>query len=220
MSTDKDKGKDKPIDPPGQLKKARREILAALMRMIEAKQNVPDPDPEPGPLVPFFRVPERRALLALEISEWNTTRFWRGAAGRARKGVGADCVSFVEKVMVNVGAMKPIVWPHYVTWGGGDAMMELMINALNSVPEFQCVWKPGLSMPALLPGDIIVRNYPLKSGSSDYHHLAIFLGDNTLVHMRTRGLNEANIKDRYAIRQLQAIYRIYEPTKSSSPEGR
>lgn len=214
-----------PIDPPGQLKKARHEIIAALLLMIEAKRQEPEPDPEPppkppGPVVPFFRTPIREAHLRREISEWKTTRFWRGAAGRARKGVGADCVSFVEKTMVNMGAMKPIVWPRYITWGAGDVMMELLLKTLDAIPEFRRAWSPGQEMPPLMVGDVIVRNVPLKDGSNDYHHLAIFLGDNTLVHMRRRGLNYANIKDRHAIKLLQAIYRIYEPISPSSSEGR
>ena len=191
---------------------------------------------------PFFNSPERIAALIQEIGEWHGTKFWAGAGRKAKKGVGADCVSFVEKVLVNIGAIKPIEWPPYVIMGAGTSMLDLMLSTLETLPEFRRIWTPpqpgaestdpdlnvAISLAhlelttgdGLKPGDVIARTIELRGGDFDYHHLAIFIGDNTLMHMRQeRGLSEANIYDRHAVKQLRAVYRIYDVTEQAGNAG-
>lgn len=166
--------------------------------------------------MPYFLDPDRQAKLLAELDGWTGTRFWRGAGPKAKKGVGADCVSFVEKVLVNVGAIQPIKWPSYVVYGGGDEMAALMSKTMDAIPELVKVWEPGTVVdPAAITivGDLWFRSVDVRD-ETDYHHLAIYLGDNTLIQMRERGIARANIQDRYAIRRLQAIYRVYEQPNS------
>lgn len=185
--------------------------------MIEAKTPVaPNPPVIVAPgLVAFFRLAARREALLSEVNEWKGTPFRRDSAGDARKGVGADCVSFVEKSLVSVGAIQPITWPKYVCFGGGDAMLVLLLYTLRAIPGFKEIWKsePGGPYPELLVGDIFVRSIVNpRTAIIDYHHLALFIGNNTLVHMRQRkGLSRANIYDARALKKLQAIFRVYEP---------
>jgi hypothetical protein len=170
-------------------------------------------------MTPFFLSNDRQAQLFEEIDGWRETRFWRGAGRKAKKGVGADCVSFVEKVLVNLGAIKPIEWPDYVVYGGGEAMLSLLVKHLDSIPEFTKVWKPDdVADPAeiTIVGDIWLRSVRVAESETDYHHLSIFVGGNTVVHMRERGLSRANTRDRFAVKQLQAIYRVYEQPSSES----
>lgn len=94
-------------------------------------------------------------------------------------------------------------------------MLLLLLDTLKRLPGFVEVWKaqPGGPYPKLFPGDIFVRSieHP-KTKLVDYHHLALFVGDNTLVHMRQRkGLSKANIYDTRALKKLQSIFRIHEP---------
>jgi hypothetical protein len=164
----------------------------------------------------FFESPERQAALLAELESWKGTRFWREAGAKAKKGVGADCVSFVEKVLVAVGAIQPIEWPDYVVFDGGAEMATLMEQTLDAIPELVKVWPQGVADPIeiTIPGDIWFRTVEIRGGESDFHHLAIYRGDNTLVQMRERGVTTANVHDRFAIRKLQAIYRAYEPEPS------
>lgn len=160
--------------------------------------------------VPFFHSTERQKCLLLEISEWKGTRFWAACGERAKKGVGADCVTFVERVLVNLGAIQPVEWPKYVSAGGGAEMRELLIQAIGGVPEIEAIWRPSDGgQPILEIGDFILRSI-----GNDYHHLAIYAGNKTFWHMRDRrGLCTANLYDRHATRDLHRVYRVYEPTK-------
>lgn len=173
-------------------------------------------------MIPYFGSAERQLELLLEIESWEGTRFWRGAGEQAKKGVGADCVSFAEKVLINVGAIQPIKWPKYVIYGGGDDMADLMTKTLDSIPELVKVWEPGTVVDPIaitVVGDVWFRSVDVRD-QVDYHHLAIFTGDNTLVQMRERGLARANVHDRYAIKRLQAIYRAYEQPDSEGDNDR
>ena len=169
----------------------------------------------------FFDSPERVAALRAELESWKGTRFWREAGANAKKGVGADCVSFVEKVLENLGAIQPINWPKYVVFGGGDAMASLMTQTLDSIPELVKVWPDAVADPIVItiPGDIWFRTVEIKD-ETDFHHLAIYVGDNTLVQMRERGVATANVHDRFAIKKLQAIYRAYEQPNSQGAGDR
>ena len=157
---------------------------------------------------PFFATQERRLSLLREISEWEGTRFWPGCGARARKGVGADCVTFVERVLVNLRAIQPIEWPPYVVVGAGAGMRELIVQTVGRIPEVETLWRPSDSgRPILEPGDFILR-----SVGNDHHHLAIFVGNQTFRSMRPRGLSSSNRFDRHATRDLHRVYRVYEPT--------
>lgn len=158
-------------------------------------------------LKPYFQ--GREQLLLAELREWKGTRFWARAGARAEKGIGADCVSFVERVLVNTGAIQPIRWPEYVISGGGERMRELVFQVMNVIPEMQTVWKSEGEFELrsrVMPGDILFRSI-----RNDHHHLAIYAGNNTLWHcVRRGGVGTANLHDAFAIQDLQAIYRVYE----------
>jgi hypothetical protein len=154
---------------------------------------------------PFFAYPYKHRALREELESWKGTRFWPACGSRAKKGVGADCVSFAERVLVNLGAIQPIKWPPYVIAGGGLKMFDTLVDAIATVPNIQRVWISG-ELPLLLPGDIFLR-----SVGDDYHHLAIYAGDKTLWHCRPkRGVCTANVDDTHARKDLKAIYRVYE----------
>lgn len=187
--------------PDKEEQQARRDILAALDKMIRAKKS--------RPRVPFFRNPHHVQALLEEIESWHGTRFWAQAGARAKKGIGADCVSWAEKVMVNIHALKPIEWPEYVVTGGGEIMLGLLLNSMDQVPELGRVYTFGDSQyPPLIVGDIFVRS--VEAREDEHHHVAIYEGHNTLRHMRRRGLSRANIFDTYSLRKVQAIFRVYE----------
>ncbi len=159
---------------------------------------------------PFFAAPETQEALRSELRSWQGTRFWSKSAGKAKKGVGADCVSFVEAVLVNMGAIKPIEWPQYLIRGGGPAMRDLMLQVLDDIPEIGRIWWPetGVNWQTveLLPGDVLVR-----SVRDDAHHMAIYQGDKTVWHALARyGVCTNSVSDTYAIQDMQAIYRVFK----------
>lgn len=162
----------------------------------------------------FFGTAERQAALLQEIGSWSATRFWGGCGDRARKGVGADCVSFAERVLVNLGAIRPVTWPRYVFSGGGEVALEKMAGTLAKIPNMRRVWEEprtdsheGFVVSALVPGDVFLRGF-----KGDYYHLALFGGGKALWHFwPENGLREASICDRQATRHVKVIYRVYEP---------
>ncbi len=157
-------------------------------------------------MIPYFASDSRQFCLTIEVEQWRGTLFMRSSGGRARKGVASDCVAFVERVLVNVGAIKPIKWPRYVTFGGGETMGALLRSTIEAIPNVRTVWEVGQPQIEMMPGDILYR-----SVESDYHHLAIFLGDNAIAHMLAkRGMAFGNIQDPIINKNLKAIYRVYE----------
>lgn len=164
---------------------------------------------------PFFSTPERQQVLTSELRSWHGTRFKRESGGRAKKGIFADCVSFIEAVLFNVGAISRVQWPPYLNCGGGAAMRELMLSTMDAIPEMGRVWWPGTGIDwqsvELVPGDVFVR-----SAGDDSHHMAIYGGDLTLWHCMARcGVGTASVRDTFAIQDLQVIYRVYETTKEN-----
>jgi hypothetical protein len=159
---------------------------------------------------PYFARAENSLALSAELLSWKDTRFWPRSGGRARKGVGADCVSFVEAVLVNVGAITPVKWPVYVIRGGGIDMRNLAINVLDSISEMGKIWwletQTDWQKVSLLAGDVLVR-----SVKNDSHHMAIYAGDKTLWHAQPAfGVTTGSVGDTFAIQDMQAIYRVYD----------
>ena len=134
----------------------------------------------------------------LELKSWVGTRFVDRAAP-AIKGVRCDCVSFVERVLVNLKAIDPIKWPHYVTRNGGEPMKDLLLTTLDQIPKLTRV----ISGPEAI-GDLLVY-----SSGKAMHHLAIFAGDNTIWHALSDagGVCTGNIKDPVLADRLIAVYR-------------
>lgn len=148
----------------------------------------------------FFEQPENAKKFRIELLSWVGTRFFRNAAP-AKKGVRADCVSFVEALLVNVGAIKPIKWPAYVTHSGGEAMLELLLKRLRSMPQFA-----ELPLNAtMIIGDVLVY-----SSGRAHHHLAFFYGDNTIWHATEDGggVCSGNVNDPVLSKRLVAIFRV------------
>lgn len=150
----------------------------------------------------FFSTRPRVAALIRELESWRGTRFFRRAAP-AIKGVRADCVSFAEAVMVNLGAIKPIDWPAYVTHYGGEPMLALLLKTLDAIPQLKQLAPSTLA----IPGDLLAC-----SAGKNLHHLAIYAGMNTLWHAMEKegGISTANIHDPLFRKHLVAIYRAYE----------
>jgi len=163
---------------------------------------------------PFFGGAERREALIAELRSWTGTRFRRESGGRAKKGVYADCVSFVEAVLVNLGAIHPVAWPPYLNCGGGAAMRELLLKTMDDIPEMGRIWWRECGTPyrelaaqnKLIPGDVFFRSI-----GDDCHHLGIYGGDLTLWNCRARqGVGTASVMDTYGLQDLQVIYRVFE----------
>jgi hypothetical protein len=154
---------------------------------------------------PFFEAECRQIELRNELALWKGTRFWRHAAGQAKRGVGADCVSFVAGVMINVRAMGPIDWPTYVTFGGGHEMLERLVDTLGCIPGLWPVWERIGDKPELMAGDILLRSI-----GNDFHHLAVYAGDNTVWHILRHGVCTANAQDPFINNHLHSIWRFLE----------
>lgn len=165
----------------------------------------------------FFGTEERQRALLAELESWKGTRFWPRAGGRAKKGVGADCVSFVQNVLVNTGAIQAIGWPKYVISNGGWEMFDLLTETLAAIPTMEIVWRSfpdgehNAARPELIPGDVF-----LVSQGANRHHLGIFGGDQTLWHCtwELRGVGTGNIHDPLVKDHTKAIYRVMDSPQS------
>lgn len=160
--------------------------------------------------------------LTIELESWRGTPFTEMPIHRAQKGLRVNCVTFVEAVFVNLGWMRPIRWPRYVVSGGGEAMLKVLIDTLDGIPELELAWERSgdpldlrlyeciaprispASATCFLPGDILL----ISSGRA-LHHLAIFAGDNTLWHA-TRlqgGVGTVSLAEPQVQKHLQRVYR-------------
>lgn len=152
----------------------------------------------------FFDSEARQNALRYELAGWRGTRFKRGAGNNAKRGVCADCVSFVESALVAVKAIQPITWPKYVVSGAGDAMQALITQTLAEIPELERIATllPGDTCPELLVGDIA-----LCVSEKGMPHLAIYAGDNNLWHCTER-MGAAPVNLHPAKKFFRAVYRV------------
>lgn len=153
---------------------------------------------------PYFEDPFNQGRLEIEARRWKGTPFLSGVGSHAKPGAGADCVSFVERVLVNVGAIEPIQWPKYATHGGGWDMFSLLLGSLESIQALRCVWVKGSNEPPKpMPGDVLVG-----TTGKTLHHLAICMAGGKLVHcLENGGVQEGSLGDAVVKRTLYAIYR-------------
>jgi cell wall-associated NlpC family hydrolase len=146
----------------------------------------------------YFDNPDHVLALQVELVRWIGTPFLEGAGRRAKEGVCADCVSFCEAVLVNLGAINPIEWPRYVM-GGGKAMLTLLLSRIKQIPELEQVSTDAV----LLPGDLMVY-----SGATGIHHVAIYAGSQTLWHCALRyNVTTNNVNDPKYRGALIALFR-------------
>ena len=166
----------------------------------EAKETFPH-----GPR--FWSTPARAAALRNAITPWLGTPFMESCGAKARPGVQADCC-WVAKPLQQLGAVGAVPWPaRYVSRGGGLAMLDILIGVLDGVERLLCLWTRGACSPApadLLPGDVLVF-----SAGTRLHHLALYLGDNTIVHSWNGLIGLGNAHDQRE-KLLWALYRPIE----------
>lgn len=144
------------------------------------------------------------------------TKFFEASGANSRKGVAADCVSFCERALAGAGAISPVTWPdRYVTFGGGPEMLAIFLKIMDSVPELHLIWwkadaaaDPEAIVSLLKRGDLI-----LCSSGKALHHLAIFMGDNTIAHCLDNGagVQAGNTYDPIVAKN---IFRLYRARKS------
>lgn len=162
------------------------------------------------PRVPYFRDKESVARLKAAIAQWIGTPFFEAAGGNARPGIGADCVSFADRVMSGIGATTPARWPkRYATHGGGRDMLSMLVGVIAGIPELEPVWQKGTDKQPLeaviRPGDVV-----LCSTGFSLHHLAVYAGDNVLVHcLAHSGVAEGNLFDPIIYRNIRTLYRAF-----------
>lgn len=149
----------------------------------------------------FFDQSDNVSKLLNELETWRGTPFLKGSRQRAKKGAAANCVSFVEAVLVNVGAIKPILWPPYVVVGGGEDMKELMLQTLRDIPEMEEL--PAPLADEMKPGDLIV------SSGKEGNHLCILTVPPTVWHCITQyNVTEGNMFDPLIWDNRIAIFRV------------
>lgn len=118
----------------------------------------------------FYDNPATVERFAKELDTWRGTPF---LDQHAIKGVGADCVRWVEAVNVNMGACPPIQFPVYATFGDA-AILAQLTDMLRRVPNLQQVYgnasAPGTTpeTSVLIAGDILC----FSTGKA-LHHLAM-----------------------------------------------
>lgn len=145
----------------------------------------------------FFDNPESRTALLDELRSWAGTPF---APRQAVKGGGVDCVHFVERALVNVGAMAAITWPNYVIHGGGAEMLAAFEKFMAGIPEFD---NRGRNAD-LRTGDVL-----LCSTGRAYHHLGIVGVLPTVWHsLPSCGVCEGNVGEKLVREHLRSAYRV------------
>jgi cell wall-associated NlpC family hydrolase len=155
-------------------------------------------------MAPWFESDARFAALETELLRWKGTPF---VPNQGRPGAGTDCVRFVEGVLRNLGAIRPVDFPPYVARGGGAASLGVMLTVLDGILNLErtWTWAENLGRPALMRGDLVV----VKVGPASYH-LAICAALPVLWHCFRR-VCAGNVHDTALEGNVQAVYRVMEP---------
>jgi hypothetical protein len=163
----------------------------------------------------YFNSPERIARLQREAESWFETPFRDGIGSRAKRGTACDCVSFVAAVLQACGAIGHVPWPKcYVSMTGGPEMLEVLIDTLSHIPRLRRIQSvsSAIDSPSSIlnprsphPGDILVG-----STGRSRHHIALYLGENRLLHCWAGQVQEGNLKDPMLMKHLHSIWRAYE----------
>ncbi len=152
----------------------------------------------------YFTTEARQLVLQSILERWHGTPFWDRTAGDASRGVKADCVSFIERVLVESGAIKPVMFPSYVTHNGTSVMLQLIMNTLSALPHSEQIWKPGDGLKQSLPGDVMVFSNGIAR-----HHLAIMGMNLELWHCIERyGVCSTTLGEPKLMAALKAVYRF------------
>lgn len=148
----------------------------------------------------YYDEPEHFSRLLAELESWRGTPF---VECRAVKGAGADCIQFIERTLQATGAIDAVQFPRYVTRGGGEPMLEIMLARMDAVPKLRRIWtRPeGKDRPEIKRGDVLV----ISTGKA-LHHAAIVAEPPTIWHNLT-GVAEGNLHDPLVTRHTWAIYR-------------
>lgn len=157
----------------------------------------------------YFDNDDNFRRLLEELESWRGTPFVSGAG---LKGHGADCVRFVEGVLVNIGAIDPVPFPRYTVRGGGERMLDIFLGVMDAIPRMACIWKmsifaasneePKMDKPEVRRGDVF-----LISTGRALHHLTIVATPPVLWHC-LKHVGEGNIFDSTVEQNLRAIYRV------------
>lgn len=150
----------------------------------------------------YFDSDAHFARLVRELESWKGTPFSKGRS--CIKGRAANCCNWVAQALENIGAISPVVMPPgYVTRGGGDRMLEVILATMATIPELRRVWKagePGAVRSEILRGDVL-----LFSTGKALHHLAIVTEPPVCWHCLAK-VEQGNITDAQATRRLFAHY--------------
>lgn len=137
--------------------------------------------------------------LLRELKSWEGTKY--SHTGICRKRIGSDCVLFVVAVAVATGAFPMPEVPQYVRKNGGAAMLDLLIETLERIPQLRKVWSKGEPLPQRAGrGWILV----ISTGRA-HHHLSI-VGNPPQVWHCLEKVEQANFADSSIRSHLFAIY--------------
>lgn len=155
---------------------------------------------------PYFQSPSRQSALIAELESWRDTPFVKFGSPGAKKGYRSNCVTFIEGVLANLGAIQSVEWPLYVVSGGGATMFNLVLASLQG-SGLSKIWERPGTMPTPILGDVI-----FVSTGTKLHHLAIFAGDNTVWHSTElgRGVCTGNVNDPLITRFAHSLWRAME----------
>ncbi len=156
-------------------------------------------------MTPFFCDMERVTTLRTAAARWIGTPFLESCGSQARPGVCADCC-WVVMPLQHMGAIGAVPWPkRYVSRGGGSRMLEILIDTLDHTERLSRVWLRSqgsvVSVDQIRAGDLLVF-----STGTRLHHMAIVMGDGTMVHSW-----EGEIQQASAFDHLDLVYAVYRP---------
>ena len=90
-----------------------------------------------------------------------------------------------------------------MTFSGGEAMGQLLVSTLSSIPKLERVWSPGQALE-VMEGDILAG-----SSGQAHHHAAIAGEGETVWHCTEQnGVCEGTRSDPMLSKHLVAVFRF------------
>jgi hypothetical protein len=137
--------------------------------------------------------------LERELKSWEGTKY--SPHGICRKRIGSDCVGFVVAVLVATGAIPPLTLPQYVRKNGGAAMLDLLLQIMDGIPQLRRVWNLGEPLP-----ERAKRGWVLVISTGRAHHHLSIVGNPPQVWHCLEKVEQANFADSSIRNHLFAIY--------------
>ena len=119
------------------------------------------------------------------------------------KGGGVDCVHLTASIYIAAGLQIIFNPPHYTMDGGFHSAKSQLLEQIEQLPLFNCIWRVLETFPTLNIGDLLL----MRIGKV-IHHCGIVISNEMFIHaISDRGVIESHLQDATFRKRIKVIFR-------------